>query len=242
MQVKKNPKVDLNRNSGLYFVIGLTLVLFLTWRALEYKSYPKTDKIVEMLNVVEDLKEDVPITEQIKTPPPPPPPSAPEIIEVVEDAAEIEETVIESTETSQDQEVEAVVDVDDVEVGDEEEEISVPFAVIENVPIYPGCESAKGNTARKACFQKKIQEHIKKEFKYPQIAAEMNIQGRVFVQFAINSKGIIDRIRTRGPDPGLEKEAARIVASLPKMTPGMQRGRAVTVPYSIPVNFKLAVN
>lgn len=68
----------------------------------------------------------------------------------------------------------------------------------------------------------------------------MGIQGRVFVQFAINSKGYIDGIRTRGPDPGLEKEAARIVKSLPKMTPGMQRGRAVTVPYSIPVNFKLA--
>ncbi len=114
MQVKKNPKADLNRNSGLYFVIGLTLVLFLTWRALEYKSYPKTDKIVEMLNVAEELNEDVPITEQIKTPPPPPPPQAPEIIEIVEDAAEIEETVIESTESSQDQVVEAVVDVDDV--------------------------------------------------------------------------------------------------------------------------------
>ena len=240
MQVKKNPSADLNKNSGLYFVIGLTLVLFLTWRALEFKSYPKQDKIVEMLNVVEDLKEDVPITEQIKTPPPPPPPSAPEIIEIVEDAAEIEETVIESTESSQDQIIEAVVEVDDVEVGEEEEEISVPFAIIENVPIFPGCESAKGNAERKACFQEKIQEHIKKEFRYPQIAAEMGIQGRVFVQFAINSKGHIDGIRTRGPDPGLEKEAARIVSSLPKMTPGMQRGRAVTVPYSIPVNFKLA--
>ncbi|MBD0851582.1 energy transducer TonB [Maribacter arenosus] len=240
MQVKKNPSADLNRNSGLYFVIGLTLVLFLTWRALEYKSYPKQDKIVEMMNVVEDLKEDVPITEQIKTPPPPPPPSAPEIIEIVEDAAEIEETVIESTESSQEQIIEEVVEVDDVEVGEEEEEISVPFAIIENVPIFPGCESAKGNAERKACFQQKIQDHIIKEFRYPQIAAEMGIQGRVFVQFAINSKGLIDGIRTRGPDPGLEKEAARIVASLPKMTPGMQRGRAVTVPYSIPVNFKLA--
>ncbi|MDE3742954.1 energy transducer TonB [Maribacter polysaccharolyticus] len=239
MEVKKNPKADLNRNSGLYFVIGLTLVLFLTWRALEFKSYTKQDKIVEMLNVVEDLKEDVPITEQIKTPPPPPPPSAPEIIEIVEDAAEIEETIIESTESSEDQVVEAV-EVDDVEVGEEEEEISVPFAIIENVPVFPGCESAQGNAERKACFQKMIQEHIKKEFRYPQIAAEMGIQGRVFVQFAINSKGYIDGIRTRGPDPGLEKEASRIVSSLPKMTPGMQRGRAVTVPYSIPVNFKLA--
>ncbi|MGB5668597.1 MAG: energy transducer TonB [Maribacter sp.] len=239
MQVKKNPEVDLNRNSGLYFVIGLTIVLFLTWRALEYKSYPTQDRIVEMLNVVEDIKEDVPVTEQLKTPPPPPPPSAPEIIEVVEDAAEIEETVIESTESSQEQVIE-VVEVDDVEVGEEEEEISVPFAIIENVPIFPGCESAKGNAERKACFQEKIQEHVVKTFKYPQIAAEMGIQGRVFVQFAIDSKGFITDVRTRGPDPGLEKEAGRIVASLPRMTPGMQRGKPVKVPYSIPVNFKLA--
>lgn len=239
MQVKKNPEVDLNRNSGLYFVIGLTIVLFLTWRALEYKSYPKQDKIVEMLNVVEDINEDVPVTEQLKTPPPPPPPSAPEIIEIVEDAAEIEETIIESTESSQDLVIE-VIDVDDVEVGEEEEEISVPFAIIENVPIFPGCESAKGNAERKVCFQKKIQEHVVKTFKYPQIAAEMGIQGRVFVQFAIDSKGYIADVRTRGPDPGLEKEAGRIVASLPRMTPGMQRGKPVKVPYSIPVNFKLA--
>lgn len=241
MQAKKNPKADLNRNSGLYFVIGLTLVLFLTWRALEYKSYLKPDKIVELLNVVEELKEDVPITEQIKTPPPPPPPAAPEIIEIVEDEAEIEETVIESTESSQDQVVEDVIDVDDVEVGEEEEEISVPFAIIENVPIFPGCEKAKGNAERKVCFQKKIQEHVTKTFRYPQIASEMGIQGRVFVQFAINAKGYIVDVRSRGPDVGLEKEASRIVAALPRMTPGTQRGRAVKVPYSIPVTFKLAI-
>ena len=240
MQVKKNPKVDLNRNSGLYFVIGLNLVLFLTWRALEYKTYPKPDKVVEMLNVVEDLKEDVPITEQIKTPPPPPPPSAPEIIEIVEDEAEIEETVIESTESSQDRVIEDVYEVADIEVDEVEEEISVPFAIIENVPIFPGCEKAKNNAEKRACFQKKIQEHVVKTFEYPDIAAEMGIQGKVYVQFAIDSKGFITDIRSRGPDPGLEKEARRIVSLLPKMTPGQQRGRAVKVPYSLPVSFKLA--
>ena len=67
MQVKKNPKVDLNRNSGLYFVLGLTVVLFLTWRALEYKSYPKDTTILEIAQAVDDLKEDVPVTEMIKT-------------------------------------------------------------------------------------------------------------------------------------------------------------------------------
>ncbi len=239
MQVKKNPNVDLNRNSGLYFVIGLTVVLFLTWRALEYKSYPKDDITVEIAEAVDDLKEDVPITEAIKTPPPPAPPAAPEVIEVVEDTEEIEETIIESTETSQDAVIDDGIDVSDVEVGEEEEEISVPFAVIENVPVFPGCEGASTNEERKACFQAKIQEHIRKEFTYPKSALELGIKGRVFVQFEINSKGHIAGIRTRGPDKLLEKEAHRIVASLPNMKPGMQRGKAVKVPYSIPINFMI---
>ncbi|MGB5360867.1 MAG: energy transducer TonB [Eudoraea sp.] len=237
MQVKKNPKVDLNRNSGLYFVIGLTVVLFLTWRALEYKSYPKDTTTMDIAQAVDDLKEDVPVTEIIKTTPPPPPPAAPEVIEVVEDTEEIEETIIESTETSQESVIEEVMDVSDVEVGEEEEEIIVPFAVIENVPIYPGCENAQGNDERKACFQKMIQAHIVKEFTYPESALELGIKGKVFVQFMINSKGVVEGIRTRGPDKLLEKEAHRIIASLPNMTPGMQRGKSVKVPYSIPINF-----
>ncbi|MGB5376482.1 energy transducer TonB [Muriicola sp.] len=237
MQVKKNPEFDLNRNSSLYFVIGLTIVLFLTWRALEYKTYPEDTKTLDMVMAVDDLKEDVPITESIKTPPPPPPPSAPEVIEVVEDTEEIEETIIESTEISQETVIDDVIAVEDVEVGEEDEEITVPFAIIENVPIFPGCESATTNEERKLCFQKMIQEHINKEFTYPPTALELGIQGRVFVQFIIDSKGNIGGIRMRGPDRTLEKEAERIVATLPRMTPGKQRGRAVSVPYSIPINF-----
>lgn len=240
MEVKKNPKADLNKDSSLFFVIGLTVVLFFIWRALEYKTYAKDDLVVEMLNVSDDLDEEVPMTEQIKTPPPPPPPSAPEIIEVVDDTEEIEETIIESSESSEDAIVDApILDVDDVEVGDEDEDISVPFAIIENVPIFPGCEKFKSNNERKKCFTDGIQAHVKKQFSYPESAAEMGIKGRVFVLFTINRTGHITGVRTRGPDPRLEKEASRIVTTLPKMTPGKQRGKAVSVPYSIPINFIL---
>lgn len=239
MQVKKNPKANLNLNSGLYFVIGLSLVLFLTWRALEYKSYDKEDLIVQSMNVSDEIKEDVPLTEQVKTQPPPPPPAAPEIIEIVEDNDDIEETIIESTETDQESVIEAPIEVGDIEVAELEEEISVPFSVIENIPVFPGCEDIKTKTKQRACFQKKIQEHVAKEFKYPVVALDMGIQGRVYVQFAINNKGYISDIKVRGPDKNLEKEATRIVAAIPKMSPGMQRGKAVRVPYSIPINFKL---
>ena len=240
MEPKKNPKADLNRNSGLYFVIGLTLVLLVTWRALEFKSYDTSVQDVVVAHMDEpDLKEEVPITELLKLPPLVAPPAAPAIIEVVEDTDEIEETIIQSTETNQDAKIDApIISVDDIAVEELEEEVTVPFAVIEDIPVFPGCE--QGTKAEKrACFQRKVQEHVKKNFQYPDIALEMGIQGKVYVQFIIDTGGHITNIRTRGPDLLLEKEAERIIALLPQMTPGKQRGRAVKVPYSIPVNFKL---
>lgn len=233
MKPKKNPKADLTKNSSLYFVIGLFAVMLLTFVAFEWKTYDKSNDYDISMDVDDMLDEEVPMTEQIKTPPPPPPPAAPEVIEVVEDEEEVEETVIESTETSQEEEI---VEVDDVIVDEVEEDVDVPFAVIEDVPIFPGCEN---ESDKRACFNSMIQKHIGKNFRYPEIAQEMGVQGRVSVMFVIQKDGSIGNIRMRGPDKNLEAEAARIIGKLPKMTPGKQRGRAVRVPFSIPINFKL---
>jgi len=235
MELKKNPKADLTRNSGLYFVIGLVLVMLLTYIAFEWKTYDDDNNFDYTMNVEDTLDEEVPMTEQLKTPPPPPPPAAPEIIEVVEDEEEVEETVIESTETSQEEEV---IEVADVEVEEIEEDVDVPFAVIEDVPIFPGCENEPKNKLRD-CFNSMMQKHIGKNFRYPEIAQEMGVQGRVNVMFVIQKDGSIGNVRMRGPDKNLEEEAARIIGKLPKMTPGKQRGRAVRVPFSIPITFKL---
>ena len=238
MEAKKNPNVDLNRNSGLYFVIGLTIVLFTTWRLLEIKTYETQEEFVTVLNVEDDMSEEVPITEMIKTPPPPPPPSAPEVIEIVEDIEEVEETVITSTESSQETFVEdAVVRMDDLNMEEVEEDISVPFAIIEKVPVFPGCEGLSSEQEKKECFNQKVQEHIKKNFNYPATALDMGISGRVFVQFEIDKNGRVSNIRQRGPDKLLETEAVRIINTLPKMKPGQQRGKPVKVGYSIPINF-----
>ena len=121
---------------------------------------------------------------------------------------------------------------------EEDLDVDVPFAIIEDVPLFPGCERVKKSERRK-CFQEKIQRHIAKNFRYPEIAQEMGVQGRVFVQFIIGKDGSITGIRTRGPDKNLEKEANRIIAKLPTMTPGKQRGRPVRVPFSIPITFRL---
>jgi protein TonB len=233
MELKKNPKADLSKRSGLFFVIGLAVVMLVVWQALEYKKYDKVKQYDTSMDVVDLLDEEVPMTEQSKTPPPPPPPAAPEVIEIVEDEEEVEETVIESTETSQEEEV---IEVEDVAVEEEFEDVEVPFSVIEDVPVFPGCEK---ESDKKKCFNSMMQKHIRKHFRYPEIAQEMGIQGRVSVMFTIQKDGSIGNVRMRGPDKNLEKEAARIISKLPKMTPGKQRGRAVKVPFAIPITFKL---
>ena len=233
MQLKKNPEADLNKNRNLYFVIGLTLVLGVTWGAVEYKSYERKIDLTNGDMLVDD-EEDVPITEQLKTTTSTasPPPPAPEVIEIVEDEEEVEETVIESTESDEEMVIEDIV------VEDDFDDIDVPFAVIEDVPIFPGCESV-AKSQRRACFQEQMNKHIRKNFRYPDIAQEMGIQGRVYVNFIISKDGTITNIRMRGPDKNLENEAARIIGRLPQMTPGRQRGRAVRVPFSIPITFRL---
>ena len=103
---------------------------------------------------------------------------------------------------------------------EEEIDMDIPFAIIEDVPLFPGCENV-AKSKRRDCFQDKMNQHIKKYFRYPEIAQEMGIQGRVFVQFLIQKDGSIGGIRTRGPDKNLEKEAKRIIDKLPRMTPGL---------------------
>ena len=238
MKPKKNPNAEIGRNSSLYFMIGLTSVLFMTWQSFEVKFYEEESKVSEVVQLTDELKEDVPITEMIRTAPPPPPPSAPNVIEIVDDVEDVKETIIESTESSQETYIEdAVVRIEDVDVEEVEEDIIVPFAVIEHVPVFPGCEGLQTQAERKACFNEKVQEHIKANFSYPKSALEMGITGRVYVQFVIDTNGRVVGIEKRGPDKLLEQEAARIIAALPKVKPGEQRGKAVSVKYSIPINF-----
>ena len=120
--------------------------------------------------------------------------------------------------------------------NDSENKSEVPFAVVDEVPIFPGCEDAAD---KRACFNDKIQLHIGKNFNYPKAAQDANIEGRVSTMFMITSEGVIENIKMRGPDKLLEDEVERIIKRLPNMTPGKNEGKPVNVTYSIPVNFKL---
>ena len=117
----------------------------------------------------------------------------------------------------------------------QEEEID--FDSVERPPIYPGCEPYTQQL--RSCTQRKIQTHINKNFRYPEFAQKTGIQGRVFVRFIIDKDGSIVGIRTRGPHPILEIEAKRIISILPKFIPGYVDGKAVRVPFSVPITFKL---
>lgn len=234
MEIKKNPKANLENFSKLFMQIGLVLALFITYVAIEKKTYDRN--FGEMADVVMngDLEEEIPITERIepeipKTPPPP----TPEKIEVVEDEKEVEETVIETTETD---ETEAV-EVEEIEEVEEVEEVveDVPFTIIEDVPVFPGC---KGNKAElKACFNKKMQKHFAKKFD-SDLPNELGLspgKKRLIMLFKIDKTGNIVDIRAKAPHPRLQKEAVRIIKLLPKMTPGKQRGKAVGVKYTLPM-------
>lgn len=237
MEPKKNKKADVTRNSKLYLAVGLALMLFVTYQAINHKTYDKEAIDIGQLNLEDEIEEEVPMTQQLQTPPPPPPPpAAPDVIEVVEDEEEVEETVIESTETDMEEEI---IEVEEVEVEEVEEDIEVPFAVIENVPVYPGCE--KGNNAKKkACMSEKIQKFVQKKFN-TELAGELGLSGkqRINVIFKIDKNGNVTGVRSRAPHPRLEKEAARVINMLPKMKPGKQRGKSVIVPYSLPIVFQV---
>jgi TonB family protein len=120
-----------------------------------------------------------------------------------------------------------------------QDDVDVPFAEVENVPIFPGCEDADN---KRDCFQQQMQKHIGKHFRYPEEAMEKGIQGRVNIMFIIQKDGSIGNVRMRSPDKILEAEAARIISLLPKMTGGEHQGKKVRVPYSIPITFKLEGN
>ena len=233
MRSKKNPQKDLNKKSGTFFVIGLLLVLAMVYTALEWKSFDPINQIDVALNKVDDsIIEEATIIE-LKATPPPKPKVLPIEIEIIEDDEPIIETEVIASEVDTDTEI---VDPSDFEVIEEPEEVKVIWTTIEEVPIFPGCESAED---KRACFNEMMQKHIRKNFRYPELAQEMGIQGRVNTQFMINNDGTIGAIQKRGPHDVLEKEAVRILSKLPKMTPGKQRGSAVKVSFAIPSTFKL---
>ena len=236
MEIKKNPNANLENHTRLFWQLGLVLTLLTVYLGIEHKTF---DKDINGLAVVtsdhEQEDETIEIVmEQIKVPPPPP--AAPEVIEIVEDEEEVEETIIESTETDEKEKivVKEIVEVEEEEVFAED----VAFAVIEDVPVYPGCKGTKQQ--KKDCLNQKMQKHVQRKFN-AELAGDLGLSGKqkIYVQFKITKTGGIQIMGARAPHKALEKEAKRVVNLLPKMEPGKQRGRAVNVTYMLPISFNV---
>lgn len=235
--IKKNPKFQLENYSKLFFQIGLVLSLFIIYFLMEYKTFDSdSSSNLVVVNISEELKEDIPIVMSQELPPPPK--SAPVILEkikIVEDDVKITESIIESTETDETKAV-VISTKEIVEVRESEEIIEdIPFVLIEDVPVFPGCKG--NNAALKKCFSDKITEFFGKNFD-ASLTQELGLspwKKRIYVIFKINNKGKIGTINARVPHPLLEKEVVRTIGSLTEMKPGKQRGIPVTVTYSLPI-------
>lgn len=227
MEIKKTPKADLENKKSTWMLIGYVVVLAFMFIAFEWT---KRDIKIDTSQAITDLyfeEEMVPITEQEEKVAPPPPEVAPinETLEIVADDADVEETVIASSEeTGTAVEVKYVP----VTVVEEEPEEQTIFEVVEQMPEFPN-----GGLAG-------LMQFLSKNIKYPTIAQENGTQGRVTVQFVVNKDGgIVDAKVIRGVDPYLDKEALRVIGTMPKWKPGMQRGKPVRVKYTVPVMFRL---
>ena len=222
MQLKKSPKASLEDKKLTYVLMGLVLVLSICYVAFEW-----TEKEVTKYEVSDTdffFEEEMDIQQTSQETPPPPAVQEVEVLNVVEDDVETETIEIN---TEDDKDVEVVI-APPVEAPVEEEEEEVIFMVVESMPEFPGGQQA-------------LFKYLAENVKYPVIAQENGIQGRVICQFVVNKDGsIVDVVAVRSSgEPSLDKEAIRVIKSMPKWKPGKQRGKPVRVKYTVPVNFRL---
>lgn len=227
MEVKKSQSADLESRKTTWVLIGLVIVLAAIFVAFEWTQYEKqyTGEILDAGAVVIE-EEIIPITmpEKKTVPPPPQAVTQAEVLNIVEDNADIEETTIVSAEDQ----AEFVEIKDDVPIVVEEpEEEQEIFQVVEKMPEFPGGAA-------------ELMKYLRKNIKYPTICQEQGIQGRVVVSFVVNQDGsIVDPIVMKPVNPYLDKEALRVISTMPKWTPGEQRGKPVRVKFTVPVTFRL---
>ncbi len=222
MELKKNPKADLNKKYGMFLNLGLSISLILVIAAFEWPTFDDSG-LVDLGQVNDDFEDimEIPPTEQ--PPPPPPKIQLPEIIEVP-DEEEIEEEI----ELDLDVEVTEETVIEDVVFEPEEEEVEQVFTIVEDQPEFPGGLQA---------FYKFVGDNMK----YPSQARRMGIEGRVYVQFVVDKDGNVTEVEAvKGIGAGCDEEAARVLRGSPKFKPGKQRGRPVKVRMVLPIIFKLS--
>lgn len=224
MDVKKSPKATLEDKKMLFLLMGFVMVLSLLYIGLEWTN--SEVKVYDVANSDFLLEDEIEIQTTQEELPPPPPPPVPEVIEelnIVEDDVKTETIKIETEDNKDKIVISAPVAAPKVV----EEDDQVIFQVVETMPTFPGGDQA-------------LFKFLSDNIRYPVIAQENGIQGRVICQFVVNRDGsIVDVEVVRSVDASLDREAIRVIRSMPNWKPGMQRGKAVRVKYTLPVNFRL---
>jgi periplasmic protein TonB len=226
MELKKSKKVDLERNKGIFLQVGLVVVLSLILIAFEWTAKPPSDDGDRLVAETSYEVEEMQITRRQEEPPPEPPQQrVAEILNIVEDDVELDDDFDFNVEADSRTEFRFTGFVDEKEEFSEEE----VFYIVEDMPKFNGGDPAV-----------EFRKYIAQNLRYPDIAAENGISGRVIVQFAVNNRGrVVDAVVVVPVDPSLDREALRVVMSSPPWTPGRQRGKEVKVLFTFPINFVL---
>jgi protein TonB len=227
METIKSHKADLENKKFIFREIGLIIALIFVFLAFNLKSHDKAIIDLEVRNSDNITEEIIPITIQEIKQPPPPPATKSIVINIVENTVEVENDIEINADADQETFVPdytPTFQVDEEEEIVEDEEI---FVVVESMPSFPG-------------GMNKLMEYLQNNLQYPQLAKELNIQGRVFLTFVIEKDGsVTDTKLLRGIGGGCDEEAIRVVNNMPKWIPGSQRNRPVRVQFNLPVNFRL---
>ena len=239
MKTKKHPKANLENYSKLFAQLGLVLSLLVVYVLIQNKTFEKNIKGLEGRNLTENFAPEQNIEYIIE----------PIKVQPIKKTQVLVDIKREDNDSDKEEDVFQIIDVDlpieepkfiDVEPesgGNIVED--VPFSIIEDAPVYPGC---KGNKEQlKTCLQEKIKKHVNKKFN-SDLASQLGLTPgvkKIFVMFKIDKNGNITDIKARAPHKKLQDEAIRIVKLLPKMTPGKQRQVPVGVKYSLPIVFKV---
>jgi periplasmic protein TonB len=226
-----NRNVVLSLLIGIVIMAGTIITPYFSAKALENRQ-KRAERQVEIK--MEDLDQP---NETVAPPPPPPPPPA----EIVQQVRYLPPTVVDSVKPEENVQLmtadEAQVEVKNEEVVDiiqevkeevrEEDTEPEPFIVVEEMPVPPGGASG-------------LLKYIADNLRYPQVAQENNIQGKVIVRFCVTSKGGVDLVSIlKGVDPALDGEAMRVVKTIPAFKPGKQGGKPVPVWFTVPIIFQI---
>ena len=227
MEIKKSPKADLENKKMMAVLIGLVMALGMVYIAFEWSQQEITVYEEALQGPVEIDEEMVEVTFREETPPPPPPPQPETVLSDIIDIQE-NDVEVETTDFNSEDEADARVEIQaPIAPPEEEEEEQVIHIRVEKMPEVPGGQEA-------------LNRFLVRNIKYPLLAQENGIQGRVICQFVVNSDGsIVDIAVVRGVEESLDKEAMRVIKSMPKWTPGRQGGKNVRVKYTLPIRFKL---